>query len=376
MEVCFISNFLNHHIVTLVESVLERGDECWFVSTIGEVPTDAINLGYASKFDCDSRVLYPHRDKAKVLDVIAKSDIVVSAYYGVDLIQERVDAGKLTFISAERIFKSNNALITGRIKNALRRVKYLWINKRHHYDKNCYFMPKGAYAASDFSKCGIKKDRMLRGAYFPDVSHFTEPKQYRDKLTRFAWVGRFWGWKHPDDAIRVIKRLHDENYNVELFMIGHEGIEEQLHEMAKGLDYVHFTGALPFMKVREQLFQTDAYLFTSDYQEGWGCVLNEAMAEGCAVVASKKAGATTYLINDGENGLVYDGSVDDLYEKTLSLLKSPERIQKMGQAAKYTIEHVWNADVTVENLVQQYESIIQHGRFSEKVTGPCSIITR
>ena len=374
MKVCFVSNFLNHYTVTLVESFLKRGDECYFVSVI-DIPQEAINLGFASNFDCDSHVIYVSKDKAKALDVIMTSDIVISEYDGASLIQERVDAGKLTFMSPERIFKSNNALISGRIKNILRRVKYSWINKHNHYDKNCYFMPKGAYSVSDFSKCGIRKDRMLKYAYFPAVSHFTEPKQYRNDLTRFAWVGRFLAWKHPDNAVRVIKKLHDENYNVELFMIGHEGIEAQLHEMAKGLDYVHFTGALPFLKVREQLFQTDAYLFTSDYQEGWGCVLNEAMAEGCAVIASKKAGATTYLVNHGENGLVYDGSLNDLYEKAVSLLKSPETIQKMGQAAKYTIEHVWNADVAAENIAQQYESLMQHGKFSEKVAGPCSILT-
>ena len=51
--------------------------------------------------------------------------------------------------------------------------------------------------------------------------------------------------------------------------------------------------------------KTGIFLFTSDRQEGWGAVLNEAMNSGCAVVASHLIGAVPFLKKKKKNGLVY-----------------------------------------------------------------------
>ena len=48
------------------------------------------------------------------------------------------------------------------------------------------------------------------------------------------------------------------------------------------------------------------YCLTSDKNEGWGAVLNEAMSSGCCPVSSIEAGATPYLVKDGVNGFSFD----------------------------------------------------------------------
>ncbi len=45
-------------------------------------------------------------------------------------------------------------------------------------------------------------------------------------------------------------------------------------------------GAMSPDKVRAYMERADVFLFTSDFNEGWGAVLNESMNSGCAVVAS------------------------------------------------------------------------------------------
>ena len=52
--------------------------------------------------------------------------------------------------------------------------------------------------------------------------------------------------------------------------------------------------------------RADIYLATSDRQEGWGAVINEAMNSGCAVVADHMMGAVPYLISHEENGMIYN----------------------------------------------------------------------
>jgi glycosyltransferase involved in cell wall biosynthesis len=117
------------------------------------------------------------------------------------------------------------------------------------------------------------------------------------------------------------------------------------------------------------------YLFTSDRQEGWGAVLNEAMNSGCSVVASHAAGSAPYLIHDGENGLLYtSGNVDEMYEKVKRLLDSPEDQRRIGSAAYTTMRDTWNAEIAVDRILLLTERILageKHPNLFEK--GPGSI---
>lgn len=118
------------------------------------------------------------------------------------------------------------------------------------------------------------------------------------------------------------------------------------------------------------MHDADIYLFTSDYGEGWGCVLNEAMSEGNAVIASSMAGATTFLVKDNENGMIYDGSSEQLYSSLKRLMRSPKLIREFGEAARATIEEKWNGDEACRNLMMQYEKIMKDGCL-EIIDGPC-----
>ena len=80
------------------------------------------------------------------------------------------------------------------------------------------------------------------------------------------------------------------------------------------------------------------HLFTSDYLEGWGAVVNEAMNSGCVEVANVEVGAAPFLINHGENGLVYkDGSYEDMERQIKFLLDHPAKASKMGMASETAI---------------------------------------
>ena len=120
--------------------------------------------------------------------------------------------------------------------------------------------------------------------------------------------------------------------------------------------------------------QSQIFLFTSDYGEGWGAVLNESMNSGCAVIASCAAGSTPYLIRHGENGLSYSNcDTDALYGHIKYLLEHPEAQNIMGRAAYESILSEWNADVAATRLVQLAECILQGDEPMELFSnGPCS----
>ena len=84
---------------------------------------------------------------------------------------------------------------------------------------------------------------------------------------------------------------------------------------SKGVeDCVEMLGAMSPDEVRAYMERADVFLFTSDFNEGWGAVLNESMNSGCAVVASHAIGSVPFLIKDGVNGLIYENGNQKHFE--------------------------------------------------------------
>ena len=101
------------------------------------------------------------------------------------------------------------------------------------------------------------------------------------------------------------------------------------------------------------------FLMTSDFYEGWGAVLNEAMGSACAVVASHAAGSTPYLVGNNENGLVFrSGDADDAYRCAKTLLVSPDRAKDYQQKAYAFMRDQFNASVAAERLCAFTESCL------------------
>lgn len=74
------------------------------------------------------------------------------------------------------------------------------------------------------------------------------------------------------------------------------------------------------------------HVFTSNYLEGWGAVVSEAMNSGCCVVANRQIGAVPFLIEDGVNGKSYpDGSYEAFERTVLELCAQPEQITALGK---------------------------------------------
>lgn len=191
------------------------------------------------------------------------------------------------------------------------------------------------------------------------------------------WCGRFLAWKHPDDALTVARRLKEAGVSFTLKMIGTGELENCLRQtiQAEGLqNCVELTGPMPPEQVRDYMEKAGIFLFTSDRQEGWGAVLNEAMNSGCAVVASDAIGSVPYLVKDRENGLVYhSGSVDELFERVKGLLDHPAEQRRLGEAAYRTIADLWNAEIAAKRLIALSQAILDGDASPELFEdGPCS----
>ncbi len=359
MKVTFVSNYINHHQIPFCEAMHKAlGEDYCFIQT-EPMEEERVRMGWGQDLDKLSYLKLFYEQPEECRKLIAESDVVL--FGGVEdesYIVDRLKSGKIVVRLSERIYKSGQWKAIsprGLIKKYNDHTKYR--------KKNVYLLCCGGYVASDFHIVKAYPNKMFKWGYFPaakelDIDALLQKKRERRKKEgkiSLLWAGRFIDWKHPECAIKAAARLKKEGYNFTLTMVGGGEMEEELKAMVESeclSDVVSFAGFKKPEEVRGFMEQADIFLFTSDYKEGWGAVLNESMNSGCAVVANCAIGAVPFLITPGENGLIYpNNSQDTFYKQLTTLMKQEELIDKLGRAAYATIVEEWNADVAAERLL-------------------------
>ncbi len=362
MKIVFYSNYMNHHQYFLCKELISLGAEFYFIQTT-PVSEERKKLGYHT-YDDEFIINYNDDAKQYVRELVMSADAVIFGLKPRDLFTERVNSGKLTFNFSERLFKRSILQSLLAPFNPRLKKNYLF-NK----DNIPYLLCSGGFVAGDYHRFGYPYEKCLKWGYFPAIS-FTEYEDIKDKKEKslILWVARFIPLKHPEYMITLAKYLKARNLNFKIRMIGDGPLRETIENkiLADGLgDYIEITGPMSPESVLEQYRLAGIATITSDRNEGWGAVVNEAMASGCAVVASDKMGSVPYLINDGVSGFTFD-KVNELCKKVEFLLKNPTDAERISKNALLTINEKWNYKTAAKRLM----TFIKDGTIYE--TGPIS----
>ncbi len=112
-----------------------------------------------------------------------------------------------------------------------------------------------------------------------------------------------------------------------------------------------FTGSKTPEEVRELMLNSEIFISTSDGQEGWGAVVNEAMNSGCITIAAKEIGSAPWLIEDGVNGYTYKAiDIEEMLAKAEEAISDRTTGYIMGRKAYETIKNTWNATIAAQRL--------------------------
>ena len=369
-SVVFISNYLTPHQSALSDALWKITEGNYtFIETI-PIEKKTQELGKMPENRPYVLTYSTNKDVASAL--IRNGDIVISGSAPEHLVRERVKQGKLLFRYSERPLKKGLEIW----KYPYRFLRWHWNNP---FWKPIYMLCASAYTAQDYGKFGLFKNKTYKWGYFPETKEYPDLNERieRKETTEILWCGRFLEWKHPDDALTVAKWLKDEGYCFRMNFIGTGVLEEKMERLIQeyGLeDCVALLGKMTPEQVRKHMEHAGIYLFTSDRQEGWGAVLNESMNSGCAVIASHAIGSVPYLLEDGENGMVYEsGNVEMLYEKVKLLLERPAEQRRLGMTAYETIANVWNAENAAKRFLALSEKLLNGERNTVQFeSGPCS----
>lgn len=373
-----VSNYINHHQIPMCQEFYRELKENYHFIQTEPMDEERVKMGWGDEVqDCPYLIKY-YEEEERCKKLILESDIVI--FGGVDeesYIEERLQSGKIVIRSSERLYKEGQwKAISPR--GLCKKYK----DHTRYRKKQVYLLCDGGYVASDFHIVRAYPDKMFEWGYFPKVENYDLDKLFVDKnneITELLWTGRYVDFKHPEYIPRLAKRLIEDQVKAHITFIGSGEMqpvitkllqEYQSAELDKILTVMDFQ---PPHKIREYMKQSNIYLFTSDYGEGWGAVLNEAMNSGCAIVANQAAGATPSLGRDLENCLIYkNGDFEEFYQSVTTLINDRDLQERLGRNAYETMTSLWNAKNAVHCLLTQCENMLQGKKITFAKKGPMS----
>lgn len=372
MKIVFVSNYFNHHQKPLSDCLRNmEGVNYTFVS-VNEINEARKKLGYVFGAEPEY-VKFSHKDEKsfkECQELIDDADVVIAGSASEKMIRGRIKKGKIVVRYSERPLKKG----LEPIKFLPRLVKWNFKNPRN---KPIYMLCASSYAAADYAKFGLFKEKTYKWGYFPEVKDENIEKLMDEKEENsIVWVARFIDCKHPEIPLEIAKKLKNDGYSFKIRMIGTGVLENEIQKKIDDEnlnDCVSLLGSMPPEKVREYMEKFEIFMFTSDFNEGWGAVLNEAMNSGCGVVASHAIGSVPFVLTDGKNGLVYkNGDIEDLYQKVRWLLENPEKRKEMGKSAYQTMINEWSPDIAAKRFLRLMEDLTKYGKCDAFESGPCS----
>lgn len=374
MKIAFFSNFLNHHQLPLCQEFLAYNDvEFVFVAT-DPIDQERLNMGYEDMNAYPFVVrAYENSEQEDLANTIAETyDVVIFGDVPERFIEKRMTKNLLSFRFCERSLKKG--LWRRFIPHTRAQINKGYIQYKN---KNLYILGASAYTAHDLVLCGFNKDKCFKWGYFPkvetkNVDDLIKEKSKNSKV-EMLYAGRLLKWKRVIDTVKAVKILVDQGVkNIHFTIIGDGDQKQNLQKYVTKnalTDYVSFLPFMPFNEVREYMDKADIYVFGSDFYEGWGAVVNEAMNSACSLLVSHAVGSSAHLIEYGKNGFIYEyGNIKDLTEKLKTLVNDADLRHKVGVSAYQTLQEQWNAKTAVSRFLELCKDL-NADKWKE---GPCS----
>lgn len=345
---------LNHHGKFMCESMHELLGDDYKRITTAFVNNTRKTLGYSDEIAKEFNINGSNFSLQEINDWIEWADVVEYGSAPEVYLHQAIRNNKVVFIRMERLLKEG-------VWKLLVPSVFLKYYRKYIQYKNCnnvYYLCVGAYVAEDLKRIGIKGPNILQWAYCPefiDYKEFEFKKNKKEDIEIF-WCGRLISWKHPEIAISVAEQLRKKGIRFNMEIAGTGPLEKKVINMINSKmlqDQVSFIGTVPANSMRKKMLEKDVFLATSDQNEGWGVVINEAMNSGCAVIATNEMGAVPVLIDNGFNGFTFTrNSVERAVEIIVSLYNNKNLLSNIQQNAFNTIKNNYTPSIYANTLLQ------------------------
>lgn len=388
MKVTFFINYLNHHQLPVADELYRiLGDDFRFVATF---PRNIAELKGGEDGSTRPYCLLPAErpdDRKLALELVVQSDVCLFGAGNLDWERLRARTDKLSFEISERWFKRGWInLLSPRL------WQWWWLYQTRLRNKPFYKLCASAFTASDCRKLLTFRNKCYKWGYFTSIGKFdfeaSRDVSKSEIFTPLMWCSRFLILKHPELPVLLADRLKRKGYRMRLDMYGEGAHKARTMALVNELgleDTVRFFANIPNDDLMRQMRLHSVFLFTSDRNEGWGAVANEALGNGCVLVASEDIGSAPYLVHNGFNGFTFRSprasssikhpdlkALDSLCEKVEWLLDHPQEMETMRRHALLSMQTLWSPQTAARNLLSLINAL-ENGEEPPLSEGPCSI---
>lgn len=188
------------------------------------------------------------------------------------------------------------------------------------------------------------------------------------KTTRLLCVGQLIPGKATHVAIQALDCLvRDFGYDQLTLTIVGKGQELEYPEYLQSLtlerglsNRVHFAGAVPYEAMPAIYQAHDIIIAPSEFEEGFGLILVEAMASGLGVVGTALGGSAEVLVHEN-NGLVFPAGDERACANQIHrFIQDPSFYDCIRHRARKIVEESFRLELTfdaIENDLQQLVTI-------------------
>ena len=230
--------------------------------------------------------------------------------------------------------------------------------------------PKNMQYAIEEKLCPTNKISVIGigGTIGADLAEYdiSKKQKYREEIREkkgiqneflFGYVGRINVDKGINELLSAFQELVSNYSEVKLMLVGMEDaanpIEQELMKWAKESDSVVFTGNVPKEDVCKYMASFDILVHPT-YREGFGKVLQEAMAMAVPIITTDVPGPSEVVEDNVSGKLVQVKNEKALCSEMKALMLDKERMNQYSMNGRRRAEKYFDRNVMLNNIWMDY----------------------
>lgn len=179
-------------------------------------------------------------------------------------------------------------------------------------------------------------------------------KKNFDPPYKFVFAGSMVEGKRPLFAIKLIEKLKENGFEVQLDMYGGGKLENELQNYIfnNNLDDIITLFGNQSAETIKMAYMSAHFSILPSKSEGWPKAIAEAMFFGCVPIATKIS-CLPWMLGDGKRGILIDPDINSCVEKVSAYLKSSEKLENLSEQAK-----IWSRRYTLERFEKEIRNLI------------------
>ncbi len=225
----------------------------------------------------------------------------------------------------------------------------------------------GSRAADAYRALAARGRPVANIPYFCDMATFVAarkpPRTDPNAPLRILYCGQLVHRKGVDLLVRAFVRLAERDENVRLKLVGDGELRADLvGAIPEGVRArVEFTGFLQVNELAAQFAGADVFVLPSRH-DGWGVVVNQALAAGLPIICSDAVGAAVDLVAPGENGtIVPAGDEDALYNTFVDFAADREKLLRFAERSRAAADD-WTPERGVDRWYDLFRTVVHRNR--------------